>query len=77
MAFIIDCYDQYNSWDRKHTRYVFSINEQEYGIKEVQLEWGTPQLPLKVDRDVEPNIYKVYGSMEEALEFVRQIKRLN
>ena len=40
MAFIIDTYNKYDSWDREHSRYTFEINGVWYGIKEVELEWG-------------------------------------
>lgn len=77
MAFIIDRFNQYSAWDRKHTVQTFYINEQVYGIKEVELYWGMPVLEYRVDRDEAPDSYYVYGSLEEAQEFVSQLKRLN
>lgn len=77
MAYLIDGYDKWNKWDREHSLYIFDINEQEFAIKEVRLEWGIPQLPLHVDRDDESNTYFLYSSYEEALQFVRTMKSLN
>lgn len=75
MAFIIDTYNQYNKWDRTHSIYIFSVNGIEYAIKEVKLEWGLPQLQQRIDQGNQYlEQYQVYGSKEEALEFVHQVK---
>ena len=34
-AFIIDTYNKFDTFDRAHARYIFTINEVEYAIKEV------------------------------------------
>ena len=49
MAFIIDSYNKYDIWDRAHSVFKFRINDNWYAIKSVELEWGLPQLSLKVD----------------------------
>lgn len=74
MAFIVDNYNKWSKWDREHSRYIFSRDKQWYAIKEVELEWGRPILPTYVDRDNHPEDYKVYGTYEEALEYVKTIR---
>ena len=51
MAYVIDTYNRWSKWDREHSVYVFSINENWYAIKEVELEWGFPILPFRTDMD--------------------------
>ena len=77
MAFIIDTYNKFNSWDRTHSVYKFEINGNWYAIKEVELEWGLPKLPLRIDANEQANSYFIYNSREEAMQFVQQIKSLN
>lgn len=77
MAFIIDTYNKFDRFDKQHSIYRFSINEVEYAVKEVELFWGQPLLPEKVDQEQHPENYRVYGSLEEAMEFVHIMKRLN
>ena len=77
MAFIIDTYSKFNRWDREHAVHIFTVNEVWYAIKEVELEWGMPILPEKVDSDTRPSSYFIYGSKEEALRFVSLMKSLN
>ena len=45
MAFIIDTYNRFNSFDRESARYIFEVNGNMYAVKEVELEWGIPKLP--------------------------------
>lgn len=75
-AFIIDTYNKYDSFDREHSRYTFTLNGIEYAIKEVQLKWGRPRLPLRIgdDRGAEP--YHIYESYEEAMRFVQYMRSL-
>lgn len=77
MAYIIDTYNQYSRWDREHTKYIFELNEQWYAIKEVILNWGVPDLPQQVDRDLYPETYQIYNTYEDAMEFVHTMKQLN
>ena len=76
-AFIIDTYNKYDSFDRSCSRYIFEINGTTYAIKEVQLKWGKPKLPLRIGdtRDQEP--YHIYETYEDALKFARTIKSIN
>lgn len=77
MAFIIDTYNRFDRFDKQHSVYRFSINEVEYAVKEVELFWGQPLLPEKVDQEQHLESYRVYGSLEEAMEFVHIMRRLN
>ena len=79
MAFIVDLYNKYDIWDREHSKYIFELNEQWYAVKEVDLEWGFPQLPLRINEKGEQNhlLMHIYNSYEDAMQFVRQIKMMN
>ena len=77
MAFIIDTYNKYNSWDRQHARKVFEINGVTYAIMEVISFSNLPQLPERIDRDVQPETYRLYPTLEAALNFVKYMKRMN
>lgn len=77
MAYIIDSFDKYDAWDREHARYTFVINDNWYAIKEVILFWGKPQLPLRIGNEKNPETYFIYGTFEEALKFVQQLKSYN
>ena len=77
MAFIIDRYNKYEEFDRKHARYVFEINGVEYAIKEVQLKWGRPRLPISMDKEHDQEPYFIYETYEDAMKFVHTIKSLN
>ena len=54
MAFIIGTYNKYDPWDREHSVYRFEINGGWYAIKEVEIEWGLPQVGMRVDSDEHP-----------------------
>jgi len=45
MAYIIERYNRFDTWDRSHSKYTFSVNGNWFAIKEVELEWGKPQIP--------------------------------
>ena len=49
MAFIIDNYNKYDWWDRTHSRHIFEINGNWYAVKEIELEWGKPKLPMRIE----------------------------
>lgn len=76
MAFIVDTYNKFDSWDRAHSVYEFEINGNWYAIKEVELEWGVPQLGFHVDQDARPNDYCIYDSYEDARMFVQKMKMI-
>ena len=77
MAFIVDTYNKYNSWDREHARYVFDMNGVQYAVKEVILFWGVPQFPTNTIEDKNPETYHLYDTYEDAIAFVKNIKKLN
>ena len=78
MAFIVGLYNRFEQFDRQHAKYIFEINGTWYAIKEVELEWGIPKVPLHIDEDESMNRqYYVYDTYEDALQFVRQIKMMN
>lgn len=76
-AFIVDTYNKYDVFDREHARYVFEVNGVEYAIKEVQLKWGRPRLPLRIGTDKEAEPYHIYDTYEDALRFVHTIRTIN
>lgn len=75
-GYLIGEYNKWNKWDRAHTIYKFQINGVEYGVKEVQMEWGLPQLPFSIE-DENLDMYHIYDSKEEAIEFAHYMMRLN
>ena len=78
MAFIVDRYNRFDQWDRAHSTYIFELNGYQYAIKKVELEWGTPILPQRMDReDDEAQGYQVYATEQDALQFVHMIRQLN
>ena len=78
MAYIIDTYNRWDKWDRKHAVFVFTVNDVPYAIKNVNLEWGQPQLPMRIEQETQNQPpYYIYGSLEEAIEFAKHIKSIN
>lgn len=75
MAYVIDTYNRWSKWDREHSVYTFTINDNWYAIKEVELEWGFPVLPFRADMDQHPEDYYVYGTYGDALQFVQCMRR--
>ena len=69
--YVIDVYDRWNRWDRAHQRYLFSLNETEYAIFELD---GT--LPTYMDREFVVEEHKVYKSLEAARIFVHEVLSL-
>lgn len=77
MAFIINTYNKYDWWDREHARKTFEINGNQYAIMEVELDWGQPMLPMRVDQEERPENFYIYDTYEDALRFVQLMKGLN
>lgn len=73
-VFIIDTYNKYQHND--NCRAVFQLHGTDYCVREVPLNWGQPQFPEK-DWDDEFTQWQLYNTLDEALEFVRKLKRLN
>lgn len=69
-VYIIDPYDKF-TLDKIVS--VFKINNRWWAIKEVPLKWGIPQL-TKIEDD-EYTYYHIYETIDEAREYVKQIKR--
>ena len=49
MAYIIGAYNKWDSFDRAHSVYRFKINENWYAVKEIEMKWGLPQLPMRME----------------------------
>ena len=77
MAFIIESYDKYDIWDRECSKYIFEVNGNWYAIKEVEMEWGIPKLAIRIDRDTDASSYQVYDTLEDAMRFVQQVRKVN
>lgn len=71
-VFLIDIYNKFSSDKIVST---FKINNREYCIKEVELMWGAPILN-SIEEDAEQPYFKLYNTLEEAKEYVRQLKQL-
>lgn len=71
-VFLIDIYNKFSSDKIIST---FKINNREYCIKEVGLMWGTPMLN-SIEEDAEQPYFKLYDTLEEAQEYVKQLKQL-
>lgn len=71
-VFLIDIYNRFSSDKVIST---FKINNREYCIKEVELMWGTPILN-SIEEDAEQPYFKLYNTLDEAKEYVKQLKQL-
>ena len=71
-VYIIDLYDKFS---RDKVISTFYINGRWWAIKEVSLLWGRPQLS-KIEEDNEYISFHLYETKEEALEYIRKIKKL-
>ena len=70
-VFIIDLYNKYRDADK--ARQIFQLNGRWWAILETQLEWGTPALGRIED---DPMAFHLYNTLEEAQEYVKELKRL-
>lgn len=77
MAYIIEPYNRYDQWDKEHSKYIFEINGLEYAIKQVILFWGRPQLPTRIEENINPETYHLYEDYDDAMRFVRYMRQLN
>lgn len=71
-VYIVDIYNRFSSDKIVST---FKVNNREYCIKEVALEWGTPRLS-GIEEDVEQPYFKLYNTLDEAKEYIKQLKQL-
>ena len=76
-TYIIDTYNKYNRWDREHACYIFELNEQQYAIKRVISFSNSLDLPLDVMGDRDPETYRLYPTLDNALQFVKYMQYLN
>lgn len=65
--------DLYNKFSPDKVISIFQINGRWWAIKEVSLLWGEPQLS---QIDDEFAFYHLYNTIEEAQEYVKEIKQL-
>ena len=72
-AFIIDTYNKYSADDRAAARYIFTMHDYPYAIKEYEVINGELQLPFSLD-DHQYTFYQ-YTTLDEAKQYVRMIKR--
>ena len=70
-VYIIDLYDKF-TLDKVIS--TFKINGRWWAIKEVPLLWGTPQRAKIEDDDYIS--FRLYNTIDEAREYIRQIKHL-
>ena len=78
VGYIIGEYDKYNSWDIEHKRFSFIVNDKQYAIFEVPISFQiATEIPPRMEYEENPETYRVYESMEAAMEYVRIIKKLN
>lgn len=76
--YIIDLYDKYNSADKVAARYTFILNDRQWAIKEYEIQNGKLTRPLRLDEpDNYNDFFHLYNTFDEALQFVREIRRLS
>ena len=71
-VFIIDTFSKYCN---DKVVFTFTVNGKEYSVKEIQLEWGIPQLS-NIEEDMEQPYFKLYNTLDEVKEYIRELKRL-
>ena len=71
-VFIIDTFSKYCN---DKVVFTFIVNGKEYAVKEIQLEWGIPQLS-NIEEDIERPYFKLYNTLDEAKEYIKELKRL-
>ena len=76
--YIIDLYDRYNAADKAAARYIFTLNDRQWAIKEFEVQSGKLMRPLRIDEPEDYNdSFYLYDTFDEALQFAREIRRLN
>ncbi len=75
-VYLIKPYNPYVPAAENETiKYIYTINEQQFCIVETVLDWGKPQVGLSIDQEDNYGFY-LYNNYEDALEYVKLIKRL-
>ena len=77
MAYIIGTYNRFDSWHRQHQRHQFEINGQWYAIFEIEMDWGLPKLPERIDSHDCAQTYHIYDTYQDAMQFVNRVKQMN
>lgn len=76
-VFILDTYNPHGI-DKNSVRYVISINDRQWAIKEVELDWGLPQLVLPIgEREPDLHVFQLYNTLDEAIAAAEYLKILN
>lgn len=76
-VFILDTYNPHGI-DKDSVRYVISINDRQWAIKEVELNWGLPQLVLPIgEKEPDPHVFQLYNTLDEAIAAAKYLKILN
>ena len=76
-VFIIDTYNPFSPYTNT-VRVVFKLNDRQWCIREVECEWGKPQIGLSFeDCAPEPEDFFLYNTYEEAIEFVQKLQKIN
>lgn len=74
IGYIIDCYSPYNK--NENVVKTFRMRGQTLCIRTItKFKWGQPLFPEK-DIEDDYTYYKVYDTLEEAEQYVRELKQL-
>jgi len=71
-VFIIDPYSKYCN---DKVVLTFTVNGKEYAVKETTLNCGIPQLN-SIEEEAEQPYFKLYNTLDEAKEYIKELKRL-
>ena len=71
-VYIVDAYSRFHR--NKDVVFRFIYHDQWWAIRRVPLEWGVPQFEEK-DMDDDYTKFHLYNTYEEAMEFVRKLRK--
>ena len=75
-VYIIDTYNKYMRQGNEKS--IHWVHGYPYCIREVEMEWGLPILEDNlVEQQVRPEAFGVYEDYDAALEYMKDMKRLN
>ena len=74
-VYIIDVYEKYRKEGNEVS--VHWIGGRQWCIREVEMEWGLPQIQEKVEYDEDPTTYHIYERYEDAREYLQQMQSIN
>lgn len=76
-VFILDTYNPHGI-DKDSVRYVISINDRQWAIKEVELDWGLPKLNRPIgEEEPDLHVFQLFNTLDEAIAAAKYIKILN